>query len=71
VDHLVGFYFDADYNQHGFVYKRGRVVSVDIPNAIATEVNGIDPQDNVVGRYTTPDGITHGFFLLDPTKVKH
>jgi hypothetical protein len=51
--------------------KKGKFTSIDIPRAIATEVNGIDPKGNVVGRYTSPDGITHAFFLLDPTKVRH
>ena len=59
----MGFYHDGAGQQHGFVLSRGRFISIDIPGAISTEANGIDPQDDVVGRYVTPDGHTHGYFL--------
>ena len=40
-----------------------KFVSIDVPGAISTVANGIDPQGNVVGFYATPDGHTHGYFL--------
>jgi hypothetical protein len=60
---MVGFYYSKDGKQHGFVLSKGKFVSIDIPGATATEANGIDPQGDVVGRYVTPDGHTHGYFL--------
>ena len=47
----------------GFVLSQGKFTSVDIPGATSTEANGLDPHGNVVGRYVTSDGYTHGYFL--------
>lgn len=41
-----------------YVLRAGRFTTI-----TGTESNGIDPQDNVVGRYYTTDGHTHGYFL--------
>ena len=60
---MVGFYNSQAGKQHGFVFGNGRFTSIDIPGASATEANGINPQGNVVGRYVTADGVTHGYFL--------
>jgi hypothetical protein len=50
---------------HGFVLSKGKFVSIDIPGAISTVANGIDPEGNVVGFYGTPDGHTHGYLLAE------
>src|SRR5208283_2887675 len=63
---MAGFYRDQSGNQHGFEYNLplNAFYSIDIPGAISTEVNGINSvKGNIVGRYTTPDGHTHGYFL--------
>jgi hypothetical protein len=59
----VGFYNSQDGNQHGFIERDGSFITIDAPVAISTEGNGIDPQGDVVGRYVSPDGSTHGYFL--------
>ena len=62
---VVGFYTDGT-GQHGLMYSinTGAMVSVDVPIAgsSSSEVNGIDPQGDIVGRYVSSDGHTHGYF---------
>jgi probable HAF family extracellular repeat protein len=60
---IVGFYYDKDGNQHGFVLSDGNFTTIDVPGATNTEGNGLDPQGDAVGRYITQDGNTHGYFL--------
>lgn len=62
---VIGFYQDGT-GQHGLMYSisTGTMVSVDVPvvGSYSTEVNGIDPQGDIVGRYVSSDGNTHGYF---------
>ena len=63
----VGFYVDgATGKQHGLLYYSGtgQMISVDVPVAgsYSAEVNGVDPEGDIVGRYISSDGHTHGFF---------
>lgn len=37
--------------------------SFDFPGAIDTQATGITPSGDIVGRYTSPDGVLHGFLL--------
>lgn len=37
--------------------------SFDFPGAINTQATGITPSGDIVGRYTSPDGVLHGFRL--------
>jgi hypothetical protein len=37
-------------------------ISIDVPGATGTAGEGIDPLGQIVGRYTSSDGKTHGFF---------
>jgi hypothetical protein len=39
--------------------------SFDFPGAINTQTTGITPSGNIVGRYTSPDGVLHGFLLAN------
>ena len=47
------------------VFNDGKFVSVDVPVAGSSfsNVNGINSEGNIVGRYNGPDGKTHGYFL--------
>ena len=62
---MAGYYQDGT-GQHGLLYSisTGTMVSVDVPVAGSSspEVNGIDPQGDIVGRYVGSDGNTHGYF---------
>lgn len=45
------------------VLGKGGVISFDFPGAINTQATGITPSGDIVGRYTSPDGVQHGFLL--------
>ena len=40
-----------------------KFTSFDFPGAINTQATGITPSGDIVGRYTSPDGVQHGFLL--------
>jgi len=48
---------------HGFVFSRGRIFSIDEPDAIAdgTAANGISESGLIVGSFIGEDGNSHGF----------
>jgi probable HAF family extracellular repeat protein len=61
-DQVVGFYSDANGNQHGFLYGNGSYSTLDYPGAFATVAQGINDAGQIVGAYA--DGVgTHGFLL--------
>ncbi len=45
------------------VLGKGSVISFDFPGAINTQATAITPSGDIVGRYTSPDGIQYGFLL--------
>ena len=59
---MVGVYQSADTRSHAFVKDGSEFISIDVPGAIDTRASGIDPRGQIVGRYTSPDGVIHGFF---------
>jgi hypothetical protein len=44
---------------------QSKLTSFDFPGAINTQATGITPSGNIVGRYTSADGVQHGFLLSD------
>lgn len=61
--HVVGIYYDAAGNSHGFLLKRDRFFTVDVPGSLVgvsgtlqTEANGINPAGDIVGDYYAPPG---------------
>ena len=62
---VVGLYFDAAGNQHGFLFSGGHYATIDYPGALATEVLGINDQivPTLVGDYVDASGAGHGFLL--------
>jgi len=58
---MVGGYGSADGNGHGALVTDGNCITVDFPGGTNTYANGINPQGDIVGRYTGADGIVHGF----------
>lgn len=61
--HIVGIYYDADGNSHGFLLKRGAFFNVDVPGSLVgvsgtlqTEANGINNEGDIVGDYYAPPG---------------
>jgi uncharacterized membrane protein len=59
---IVGFYLvDPDGPPHGFVLKNGLFMTVDVPDALATQVFTINAQGKIVGAYVDSEGVQHGF----------
>lgn len=50
--------------QHGLLVIGKSCITVDFPasQAGSNYANGIDPSENIVGRYSTPDGVVHAYF---------
>jgi hypothetical protein len=44
---------------------QSKLTSFDFPGAINTQATGITPSGHIVGRYTSPDGVLHGFLRSD------
>ena len=60
---IVGGYLDQNGLQHGYVYSDGKFMTIDVPGTLAglpenaileTEVNGINPEGEMVGDYFAP-----------------
>lgn len=65
---IVGLYSEFGYNGpfHGFLRRYdGTFTAIDVPGAIGTSANAINPGGQIVGDYTTPDWIVHGFLLSE------
>src|SRR4029079_4980272 len=64
---IVGFYVDANGNEHGFLFDNGSYTTIDVPGAIATEALAINGTHNptIVGNYLDASGNLHGFTLLN------
>jgi len=45
------------------VLGKGSVISFDFPGAINTQATAITPSGDIAGRYTSADGVQHGFLL--------
>lgn len=61
--HIVGIYYDAEGNSHGFLLKHGEFSTVDVPGSLVgvsgmlqTEANGINNAGDIVGDYYAPPG---------------
>jgi probable HAF family extracellular repeat protein len=61
---VVGFYFDANGNQHGFLFnKKDGFKTIDVPGAAATSLFGINDERDVVGGWSDNSGILHGVLI--------
>jgi len=59
---IVGSYFDAASNEHGFVFHAGKFSRIDFPGATATEAMGLNDLGDIVGVYQLPGPLNfHGF----------
>jgi len=76
---MVGWYIDANGRHHGFINRfglaiprwRGAFATIDFPGATLTELNGINDQGQVVGRYVigispSSPGYETGGFVAAP-----
>lgn len=58
---VAGYYQDPSGNLHGFIGMNTSAVTIDFPNAVATEVTGINNHGDVAGSYADSSGNIHGF----------
>jgi hypothetical protein len=58
---VAGYYDDASYNSHGFIWQDGNVTTIDYPGALQTLLTGINGYGIVSGVYTDASNNNHGF----------
>jgi probable HAF family extracellular repeat protein len=58
---VAGYYDDASYNSHGFIWQDGNVTTLDYPGALQTSLTGINGYGIVSGVYTDASNNNHGF----------
>jgi hypothetical protein len=56
---VTGFYFDANFNVHGFVWQRGTLQTIDYPGATGTTFGGINNRGVLRGAYQDASFNTH------------
>jgi probable HAF family extracellular repeat protein len=69
---IVGLYLDANNNDHGFLYRNGSYLTVDVPGAIRTDAYGINDAGQIVGEYEDANFVGHGFVATptpEPTTI--
>jgi hypothetical protein len=70
-DKIVGYYYDAEENPHGFLYVDGSLTTIDFPGAIWTRALWMNNSDKIVGSYADGGG-NHGFIaspVPDPVSI--
>jgi uncharacterized membrane protein len=60
---IVGRYFSANGQQHGFLLTQGKFQTIDPLGSTYAEINWINPSGQMVGAYRLVDGKGHGFLL--------
>jgi probable HAF family extracellular repeat protein len=58
---VAGYYDDASYNSHGFIWQDGTLQTIDYPGALQTSFTGINDHGIVSGVYTDASNNNHGF----------
>jgi probable HAF family extracellular repeat protein len=58
---VAGYYDDASYNSHGFIWQNGSLETFDYPGALQTSFTGINDHGVVSGVYTDASNNNHGF----------
>jgi probable HAF family extracellular repeat protein len=62
-EEIVGYFFDADFNLHGFYFYRRHFKTIDIPFSSETRAEGINDAGAISGEYVDQDGNEHGYLL--------
>lgn len=62
---VVGYWYDASFTAHGFVYQGGTATSFDYPGAAdGTVVAGINERGKIAGTYYDSTYVPHGFTFI-------
>lgn len=64
---VVGINIGDDGIGHSYLMTKGKFAMIDFPGATGTNAFGVNSTDQIVGKYFTADGLTHGF-LAQPTR---
>jgi probable HAF family extracellular repeat protein len=64
---IVGYYYDASGNIHGFIYKQGTFTTLDFPGAMGTTLLGVNNSGAMVGAYADASFALHGFLYRNGT----
>jgi hypothetical protein len=67
----VGYFFDGDGNQHGFILTANSTTQIDYPDeqSTGTALEGINDHGVVTGLWTDQNGNPHGFSYNMPTQT--
>ena len=65
---VAGVSCDDNFVCHAFLLSGATLTSFDFPGAAGTLAYGINSADQIVGRYSLPDGTTHGF-IAEPVRT--
>jgi uncharacterized membrane protein len=60
---VVGDYQDSDGTYHGYLWERGRFVTIDVPGATTTSVTEINNRGQLLGGYLADRGRSRGVVL--------
>jgi len=60
---VVGRYNTPDGKGHGYLLRKGRFTTIDVPGSVLSLATGINSKGAIVGKYMTVDGKFHGFLL--------
>jgi uncharacterized membrane protein len=60
---IVGQFYDADENTHGFVWNKGAPTTIDVTGAVFTILNGINAAGDVMGTYGDGER-NHAFVMI-------
>ncbi len=63
---MSGYYLDATFAIHGFLYSDGKFTAIEYPGAAATAVGGINDRGDISGTYIDQAGFQHGFLRTIP-----
>jgi probable HAF family extracellular repeat protein len=67
---VLGFWFDANYTEHCFIFQNGQVTSFDEPDAAnGTSPSGINASGEIAGSYFDSGFTEHGFTYVPATGV--
>jgi probable HAF family extracellular repeat protein len=66
---ICGWFLDFSGQLHGFVLHNGTFQTIDYPNSLGTNANGLNDNNAVVGGYV-PSNLHNQGFLLSGTSLR-
>ena len=61
---VVGYWYDDQFNTHGYLLSGGKITNIDLPHTLGIATTGINDQGIIVGTFANEDATAiHGFLL--------